>query len=1026
MRLRLLLLCLLLNFCHHASAQYYNLAFRNYGSNNGLSQSEVECVYFDRDRFLWIGTHYGLNRYDGRYFTPYYHNAHDPNSIGENVIKAIGEDSQRNLWLAVYNSGLTRLDKRKMKFENYVPNEQDSNSLMSKQVNCLLVDKEDKVWIGTDRGLSVFDSKTSKFTNYLQCPCHNSEFHVLSMCVDRKGNLWLGTRDCGLFIFKPGKGLESISCSMKYPMSIQAIVEDGRMNRIWLGTKEGLFFFDLPVDNEVHKITQAYFFSQKISVKDVKVDNKYNLWIATEDEGLYIYYPATAYMEHLTENYRSVRGLLSVRISCLYKDPNGGMWVGSENGLQSFHNTLQKFYVYPRLNSMSQNIDGGIIYGIYENENEILNATSRGVLVYNRLKDSFVQVVHKEKSFDTVVVRYRNLTRMSDDTWWLSTDHGIFELKRRSEKYYLGRARSLNRQFDHFNIRHFLDDKKGNIWFATVGSGLLCYNKAADSITYYTHSESDSKSIVSNILNKIFLDRDGNILVATEQGLSMKDVNGPGFTNIIYRKDGRQPSLNANNVMDIYDDGKELWMATFGGGLNCLSKKDSVVRYYTSQDSLSNDAIYALAVEEGKAIWLGTNKGLSRFDLSRKGFSNYYVEDGLPANEFNMFSSFTNKEGEIFMGTIYGVVSFIPKIFDKNPAPLVYLARIRLNNDARPDSVINSVNKERKIEVRYNENLQLEFSALDYNIQSTLYIRYRIPGIQDEWVTSPNNNIIQLINMEPGIHDLFVQVSGNGEDWSPEWRLEMESIPPYWKSTWFKVMLGLAALALGFIIVGNYIQNRLQRQRTEFDRHRAIEQERSRISSELHDDLGGGLTAIRLMSEMMKIKTQEPSDRSVFGKISDSSNDLIQKMNEIVWALNSNHDNLQSLIAYSRQYAVSYLDDLGIQSHVNIPDIIPSINISGNNRRTIFLLVKEALNNIAKHAQASRVNIDINIDEKLKISVHDNGRGINLKQNNYGNGLLNMQKRVEGLQGSFELANYDGTNVIFTIPLNSISMRAAG
>jgi signal transduction histidine kinase len=149
-------------------------------------------------------------------------------------------------------------------------------------------------------------------------------------------------------------------------------------------------------------------------------------------------------------------------------------------------------------------------------------------------------------------------------------------------------------------------------------------------------------------------------------------------------------------------------------------------------------------------------------------------------------------------------------------------------------------------------------------------------------------------------------------------------------------------------------------------------------------------------------------------------------MNEIVWALNSNHDNLQSLIAYSRQYAVAYLDDLGIQSQVSIPDAIPNINISGNNRRTIFLLVKEALNNIAKHAQASKVSININIDEKLKISVHDNGRGINLRQNNYGNGLVNMQKRVEGLKGSFELANHDGTNVIFTIPLNSISMRAAG
>lgn len=1021
-----LFICLLFLLSREVSAQYYNLAFRNFGSNNGLSQSEVECVYFDHDRFLWIGTHYGLTRYDGRYFTPYYHNAMDPHSIGENVINAIDEDSHHNLWLAVYNSGLTKLVKSTMRFENYQPNELDSNSLISNQVNCLLVDKNDLVWVGTEKGLSVFNSKTSSFTNYRKCPCHNSAFHVLSICADRKGNLWLGTKECGLLIFRPGKGLESISCSMKYPMSIQSIVEDDRMNRIWLGTGEGLFYFDVPMNGEVRNINQAYFFPAKISVRDVEVDNKYNLWIATEDEGLYIYYPGIAFTEHLTENYRSVRGLLSVRMSCLYKDPNGGMWVGSENGLQSFNNALQKFYVYPRLNSMSQNIDGGIIYGIYEDNNEIINATSRGVLAYNRRKDSFIQVVHNFPGGDTQVIRYRNFTRMGMNTWWICTDRGIFELKKKQDKYYLARPATLNRQFEKYDIRYLLDDKKGNLWFATVGSGLLRYNQQTDSITFYLHKEGDESSLVSNILNKLYLDKDGNILVGTEQGLSRKNANGPGFTNILYRKDGRQPSLNANNVMDLYDDGKNLWIATFGGGLNCLSKKDSVVRYYTSQDSLSNDAIYAMAVEESKAIWLGTNRGLSRFDLAKRNFNNYFVEDGLPANEFNMFSNFTNQEGEIFMGTIYGVVSFYPRIFAKNSAPLVYLAKIRLNNDTKSDSVINSVNRELKIQVHYNENLQLEFSALDYNIQSTLYIRHRIPGIQDEWVTTPNTNVIQLLNVEPGIQDLFVQVSSNGEDWSPQWKLEVESIPPYWKSAWFKVLLGLAALVLGIVIVGNYIQNRLQRQRAEFERHRAIEEERSRISSELHDDLGGGLTAIRLMSEMMKIKTQEPSDRNVFGKISDSSNDLIQKMNEIVWALNSNHDNLQSLISYSRQYAVSYLDDLGIQSHVSVPDSIPSINISGNNRRTIFLLVKEALNNVAKHAQASKVNIAIHIDERLKISVHDNGRGINLMKHTYGNGLNNMRKRVEGLKGSFELANHEGTNVIFTIPLNNISMRAVG
>ena len=192
--------------------------------------------------------------------------------------------------------------------------------------------------------------------------------------------------------------------------------------------------------------------------------------------------------------------------------------------------------------------------------------------------------------------------------------------------------------------------------------------------------------------------------------------------------------------------------------------------------------------------------------------------------------------------------------------------------------------------------------------------------------------------------------------------------------------------------------------------------ERVRISNELHDDLGGELSAIRLLSEM---KTSNISPQQQLSKISSSSGELVQKMNEIVWALNVNNDSLQSLVAYIRRYAVKYLDDVGIDCSFDQPDKIPDKEVDGIIRRNIFLLIKETLNNVVKHSHATGVNINVRVKENLQITIQDNGKGIpdGMLQNGIGNGLRNMQQRVKDLEGSIEIKNHNGTTVQFNLPL---------
>jgi signal transduction histidine kinase len=185
----------------------------------------------------------------------------------------------------------------------------------------------------------------------------------------------------------------------------------------------------------------------------------------------------------------------------------------------------------------------------------------------------------------------------------------------------------------------------------------------------------------------------------------------------------------------------------------------------------------------------------------------------------------------------------------------------------------------------------------------------------------------------------------------------------------------------------------------------------------MHDELGSGVTAIRLMSEIAIQKTKDKPVEEI-SKISYNANELMTKMNAIIWSMNAGNDTLGSTIAYIRSYASEYLDNFKIDYKINVPQTIPAVEMTGNKRRNVFLVVKESLNNIMKHARASKVEVNITVNHSLAISISDNGIGINSeKRNNFGNGLKNMQRRMENIGGSFAIHSNGGTTVQIEAPL---------
>ena len=393
------------------SAQYYNLTFRNYSSSTGLSQSEVECAYQDREGFLWIGTRYGLTRYDGKEFKTYFHHVDDPTSIGENFIIDISQDKAGYLWVGVYNSGISRLNPLNNKFENFRPGD-DKNSILDERVTSLLIDSAGLIWAGTKTGLSIYDPVKKLFSNHRMVSGESKVLSISCMELDNKGSIWIGTDNELFFSSGDPSKIKRIRTSMS----------TGRINSFqfdstgkgWIASDKGLFYF---LNNGLDSIVliRPDFFPEKEEVEDVEYDGKGNLWVATKKSGLKIYFPSTGFVDRLKEDVSSSRGLMSNRLFDLYHDYRGGMWISGENGLQSFHDAAQRFNIYSGLSNSSNRLRGSTIYGIFEKNEIILLATSGGILAYNRVRNSFYPVIsnHELKNSPCVFVTYMRKQKTS-------------------------------------------------------------------------------------------------------------------------------------------------------------------------------------------------------------------------------------------------------------------------------------------------------------------------------------------------------------------------------------------------------------------------------------------------------------------------------------------------------------------------------------------------------------------------------------------------------------------------------------
>jgi signal transduction histidine kinase len=467
---------------------------------------------------------------------------------------------------------------------------------------------------------------------------------------------------------------------------------------------------------------------------------------------------------------------------------------------------------------------------------------------------------------------------------------------------------------------------------------------------------------------------------------------------------------------------KSIWIASSMGLIQLNSDDLSKFTVYNEKDGLANPYVHHVLLDRNGILWLSTNNGISSYDRKRHQFRNYSLADGVAGYEFISGSGLYDAENDlILLGGTEGANYFHPGSLTNLPLkPIIQITGLRYNDKVPMRGFSTEV---RKAVFPYSQNtITFDFVSIDYADPANNKVAYRLKGYDNHWdtLTAPNGSA-RYAQLREGKYTFEVIGANSDGVWNPEpRRIEVEILPPFYRTWWFYL---LEALALAGLIGGGvkiYVDKQLREERTKQDKLLALQKERDRIASEMHDDVGAGLTAIRLMSDRIQRQVQDNKLSQQINRIAVQAGDLVENMSSIIWAMNSSNDTYEGLFLYMRRYALEYLTEThDMSASFPMTEAYPPLPISGERRRQIFLAFKESLHNIVKHAGAASVAIRVTFDaDKMEIRVADDGKGIPDERRN-GNGLINMSKRMENIGGHFymEPNTPSGTIIRFEIPI---------
>lgn len=982
------------------------MQFNTLSLSKGLSQATATCLIQDKDGFIWIGTHDGLNRYDGYSFLVLNYDLEDSTSISNNSIEAMTCDRNGNLWVGT-SFGLNKLNTETMQFESYYHWFEDSMSISSNRITALAEDMQGRIWVGTDNGLNRLDNlKKNRFLRYSIAPNDPgslSNNSINDILVDSEGRVWVGT-DGGLNLYDPESNAfiryrqrfdDDNSLSNNNVLSMC----EGRDGIIWIGTENGLNKFnpELEVFSRYYADTPRKNLLSSNIINDLTLDEKGELWVGTPTGLTRFSREIDRSIQYHSANTR-VNGLPNDNILSLLCDRSGMIWIGTQSaGLATLNLDAPQFFS-TTFSTRPDYVPGqNQIYSIFQVDTDLVwLGTGHGLAAFNPVADTAFFYANagkkKKNALAQIDASISALAMTSDSLVWIGTrGHGLIvvDLKNDSINSYTRGVESMS--ISSNRISDIIVDEDQNLWIATLGGGLCYFNRETQKFKTYRFDGSVPNSIRDNNVHCLVRDDDGNIWFGTgNAGLYHLNVETQKISNYS-AGDINKGFLPSNGINDLhFDDNRQLWVATSGGGIAQYKPKSNSFKTYGNADGLDNNVALGITSDQSGILWISTNGGVSAFNTETETFRNYNEQDVLGQNTFNPQSCLSLSSSMVIFGGSNGFDYFNSAGLKANQfIPPMVITGFEMLNTGENSSVANPIRTQEDIlELDYNHSgFSLEFAALNYEQSQKNQYAYRMKGLFDQWRYIGTRRFATFSNLSPGRYTFEVIGSNNDGYWSEEpARLTVIVNPAFWQTMWFQILGVLAVIGILYLFYKYKMASTRQRNKLlelAVDA-RTIEIVRERdtnaiLLKEVHHRVKNNL---QIIVSLLNLQSRFISDSKllhVFGEIQNRVRSMSLIHEKMYKTKDMKTVNIEEYITDLSQsliqtYRIGHQIELDVDVEVN--------SFNSDTLTPLGLIINEVISNALKYAfredRKGKVFVRIHRQENeyYRMMIGDNGIGI--------------------------------------------------
>jgi ligand-binding sensor domain-containing protein/two-component sensor histidine kinase len=1025
-----LLLCLLVLSVNTRSEQ---LPLKTYTTADGLARDQINRIIRDSRGFIWFATPEGLSRFDGYSFTNYTVNQGLPDRHVNDLLETRGG----LYWIAtgdgvcLFNPTGTppspsastgAMTASAPLFVTYRPGEGKAACV----VNVLVEDHTGAIWCGTDDGLYRLGraNETVKLAaiEIDSQALPDERRQVEALLEDRFGRLWIGTGN-GLYCRAADGRVRRYTSDQGLPGNfVQALLED-REGRLWVGTRfGGLCQIITTAGSDTATVARVATVKDGLAsnwVTSLFESSDHRLWVGT-NAGFSELVAATGAWQF--RNYTTAQGLSDREVWALGEDRDGSLWLGTANG-GAMRLARNGFTTY----GVADGLDDNFITSIFEDSGGklcVTTASDTKARAINQFDDRrFIAIRPKlprsvptfnwSWGWNQIVLQDR------EADWWLATGQGVYRYAG------AGRIEQVRRAFPKAiyttrdglgsnDVFRLFQDSHGDIWIATLGGGagfLTRWERAT--ATFHRYSRSDG---IADTPTAFCEDGAGDLWIGFYGG-GLARYRGGRFTQF-----GEADGAPSGMIRAIYRDGRgRLWIGSSQGGLSRITDPASdrpTFADYSTADGLASNDVWCITEDQWGRIYAGTGRGLDRLDPQSGHVLHYTAADGLARGKVEV--ALRDRHGALWFGTSHGLSRLFAEPERSGAPPPVLISGLRIAGVARRVSELGEMALP-PITLEPGENdVEVNFVGLASAGSQGLRYQYRLEGADADWCPLTDQRTVNYANLSPGSYRFVVQaVSTDGVVSLVPATVAFTIRRPFWQRGWFIL---LAAAVVGLVIYAGH--------RLRVSRLIELERVRMRIATDLHDDIGSSLSRMAILSEVVKQQVGGAAHESLplLSEMAESSRSLLDAMSDIVWSIDPRRDDLSDLALRIRQFASDVLEAKQIRWDLQIPQEFARVRLSPDQRRQLFLIFKEAITNIARHARCRTALLRVMVaHQQLTAEIHDDGCGFDASNNEPmpattgggGNGLKNMRQRAAQVGGRFEIESAPGrgTALRLTIPL---------